>query len=122
MNRRIALAAVTLIAGLTLTACGTTPGTNTADDTTDYSTTTATVDPADNTPDDTTPSLDRRELTRMSINVTWDASTTADQRNMCNGITMFGTDWAASELRRGAGDDSLDWDYAAQLIQGKCGL
>ncbi|MEW1754119.1 hypothetical protein [Streptomyces angustmyceticus] len=117
MTRRLALAVAALIAGLTLTACGTTPDTSSPDDTTDY-TTTATVDPAD----DSTHTSHRRELTRMSIDVTWDASTPADQRNMCNGITLFGTDWAADELRRGAGNDSLDWDYAAQIIQGKCGL
>ena len=119
MRTRLALTTATLITALTLTACGTNTDTSTDDDTS-YST--PVTDTVDTTTPDPTPSLDKRDLTRMSIDITWDNSTPADQRNMCNGITLFGTDWAADELRRGAGDDSLDWDYAAQLIQGKCGL
>ncbi|WP_329376239.1 hypothetical protein [Streptomyces sp. NBC_01483] len=39
---------------------------------------------------------------------------------MCDGIALLGTDWAAEQIRQGAGDDSLDWDRAAVLIEGKC--
>lgn len=120
MNRRLALAAATVIAALTLTACGT-------------STSPAAVNPApartaspayDTDSTDGETSTDRRELTETAIDITWDNSTPTDQRNMCNGITIFGTEWAANELREGAGGDdtTLDWDYAAELIEGKCGL
>ncbi|MFJ8677271.1 hypothetical protein [Streptomyces sp. NPDC093589] len=120
MNRRLTLTAAALIAALGLTACGTgsTPAprpTHTRSIPT-APPAPATVDPVD----DPTPSLDRRELTRMSINYTWDNATPTDQRSMCNGIEMFGLDWSAEQLAKGGDSELLDWDYAAKLIEGKC--
>lgn len=66
------------------------------------------------------PDLSTRDLTKVSIDLTWDATAETDKDAMCDGISLFGTDWAAGQLRQGGGDDSLDWDYAAQLIEGKC--
>ncbi|MFI0156188.1 hypothetical protein [Streptomyces lydicus] len=122
MRRALTSAVLAIAVAAPLTACGTadTSSTQTSHRTVQTTDDTVSDDTADVTSD--TNGLDQHELTRLSINITWDGSTPTDQQNMCNGITLFGTDWAATELRKGAGDDSLDWDYAALLIQHKCGL
>jgi hypothetical protein len=59
-------------------------------------------------------------MTQAVVDLTWDNTSEVDKQSMCDGIDLFGTEWAADQLRDGAGDDSLDWDRAAVIIEGKC--
>ena len=96
-----------------LTACGSAPDTDTRQARTHA------VEPAVEGDTDT-PGIDRRTLTKLSIDATWDSSTETDKDSMCEGILLFGPEWAADQMRDGTGDETIDWDYAAQLIEGKC--
>jgi hypothetical protein len=106
--RRI-LPALTLL-GL-LTACGSTLDTDTSS---------APERPAvavDNTTDDDTAT----DETALIIDLTWATTSETDKDNMCAGIALFGTEWAANKMREGAdGDDSIDWERAAVLVEEKC--
>lgn len=69
------------------------------------------------------PTVDTRKLTEVAVEMTWAGSTEQAKDDMCAGVDMFGTDWAAKQLRDGGGTDSeLDWDLAAELIADKCAL
>lgn len=71
--------------------------------------------------DTATPSLDPRKLTELAVTVTWDSTSDADKTSICDGIALFGPDWAARQLQGGSSDtSSIDWDYAAILIQDDC--
>lgn len=106
--RRIAPAA--LLLGL-LTACGT--GTTSA------------PSPAPAAPpsivDDVTPEPgDTEDQTALIVDIAWAGTSESDRGAMCDGIALFGTRWAAGQMRDGAGDESVDWDQAAVLVQQKC--
>ncbi|MFE2311647.1 hypothetical protein ACFXC8_00350 [Streptomyces sp. NPDC059441] len=108
MSTRHTLAAILAAAVLTLTACTSTP---------------ASVDnPATTTVTETehaTPSDD--DMTQTVVDLSWDQQTDADKNAMCDGLALFGTEWGADQMRAGAGgDDSLDWDRAAVLVEQKC--
>jgi len=65
--------------------------------------------------------VDTRELTEVAVQMTWAGSTEQAKDDMCAGVDMLGTDWAAEQLRTGGGRDSeLDWPYAAELIKTEC--
>lgn len=106
--RRIAPAA--LLLGL-LTACGT--GTPPAPSP-------APAAPA-STVDDVTPEpVDTEDQTALIVDITWEGTSESDRDVLCAGIAAFGTRWAADRMRDGAGDESVDWDRAAVLVQQKC--
>ncbi|MFK0018219.1 hypothetical protein [Streptomyces sp. NPDC090798] len=107
MKIRHALAAICAAAVLALTAC-TSAGSSDNPATT---TVIETTDPAP-TADDTTQNL---------VDLSWDQQTEADKNAMCFGLALYGTSWGADQMRAGAGgDDSLDWDRAAVLVEAKC--
>lgn len=108
MNRRpVTLAALAALATATLTACGSSQ------------IPVATPLPA-NTP---TPVVDvtaDSDTTAAIVDIVWADTSETERDSLCDGIALFGVDWAAQQLRDGAGDDSLDWELAAQLVAGKC--
>lgn len=106
-----ALPAVLLLAALT--ACGTTAPAATP-------TKTVTAEPAIEGDTAPPPASADDDMTQAVVDLTWDQTSEADKNSMCSGIDLFGTEWAADQLRDGGGDDSLDWDRAAVIIEGKC--
>jgi hypothetical protein len=114
--RKTLLASIFTATVLSLTACGTsTRPTVTA---TVTETPTPAAKPA---ADPTPPAINKREITKLAIRMTWDGTSEADRDAMCGGIAIFGTDWAAEQLRTGGGSDAtLDWDYAAELVADEC--
>jgi hypothetical protein len=108
MKIRHALAAIVAAAAFALTACTSTPDTSG-----DNPATTTVIETTDPTPttDDTTQNV---------VDLSWDQQTEADKNAMCGGIAMFGTRWAAEQMRIGAGNESVDWDRAAVLVEAKC--
>ncbi|MFE2965524.1 hypothetical protein ACFXKC_17960 [Streptomyces sp. NPDC059340] len=111
MSTRHTLAAILAAAAFALTACTSTPDTSSSDD------------PATTTVIETTPAApapDSEDMTQTVVDLSWDQQTEADKNAMCGGIAMFGTEWAAEEMRAGAGNESVDWDRAAVLVQAKC--
>jgi hypothetical protein len=115
--RALTAALISATALAALSACGGAPAADTGSATADRTHAAPAVEG-----DANTPAPNRRELTETSINITWDSSTETDKDSMCDGIILFGPEWAADQMRDGAGSDAslLDWDYAAQLIEGKC--
>jgi hypothetical protein len=59
-------------------------------------------------------------MTQTVVDLSWAQQTEADKNAMCGGIAMFGTAWAAEQMRIGAGNESVDWDRAAVLVEAKC--
>jgi predicted small secreted protein len=106
MKIRHALAAIVAAAAFALTACTSTPDTSGSDN------------PATTTVIETTPAAD--DMTQTVVDLSWDQQTEADKDAMCFGLALYGTDWGAEQMRIGAGDDSVDWDQAAQLVEAKC--
>jgi hypothetical protein len=107
MNARHALAAILTGAVLALTACTSTPNS------VDNPATTTVTETAD-----AAPAAD--DMTQTIVDLSWDQQTEADKNAMCGGIAMFGTRWAAEQMRIGAGNESVDWDRAAVLVEAKC--
>lgn len=71
-------------------------------------------------PTEDTASLDRRKLTEVSVLLAWNSSSESEKDSMCAGIIVYGPDWVADQLRIGAGNENLDWDYAAELLDDEC--
>lgn len=107
MRLRHILAALAT-AAFTLTAC-TTPTAPAAEDTV----TTVTTET------ETTPALDE-DTTQLVVDLSWNQQTEQDRDAMCLGISLYGTGWAADQMHAGAGDESVDWDRAAELVEQKC--
>lgn len=103
MNLRQTLA--TTIALLALTAC-TSSETPTA-------TKTITVEAPE-----PTPASD--DMTTLIVDITWQQQTEDDKDAMCLGIGVYGPEWAAEQMAADAGDDSIDWQRAAELVAEKC--
>jgi ABC-type Fe3+-hydroxamate transport system substrate-binding protein len=106
MKIRHALTAICAAAVLALTAC-TSAGSSDNPATT---TVIETTDPA--------PTAD--DMTQTIVDLSWAQQTEADKNAMCGGIAMFGSEWAAEQMRIGAGNESVDWDRAAVLVEAKC--
>jgi hypothetical protein len=106
MKIRHALAAICAAAVLALTACTSAGSSDSSDN------------PATTTVIETTPAAD--DMTQTVVDLSWDQQTEADKDAMCFGLALYGTDWGAEQMRIGAGDDSVDWDQAAQLVEAKC--
>jgi hypothetical protein len=107
MNTRHALAAICAAAVLALTACtSTTPNTD------------PTPAPKPAAIDTTTSSSD--DMTQAIVDLSWAQQTESDKDAMCFGLALYGTDWGAKQMRIGAGNESVDWDKAAQLVDAKC--
>lgn len=111
MSTRHALAAILAAAVLTLTACTSTPDTSSDNPaTTTVIETTSTADPAP----------DPEDMTQTVVDLSWDQQTEADKDAMCFGLALYGTSWGAEQMRIGAGNESVDWDRAAVLVEQKC--
>jgi uncharacterized protein involved in copper resistance len=108
MNTRHALTAICAAAAFALTACTSTPDTSV-----DNPATTTVIETTDATPADD-------DMTQTVVDLSWDQQTEADKNAMCSGIAMFGSEWAAEQMRIGAGNESVDWDRAAVLVEAKC--
>jgi hypothetical protein len=111
MNTRHALAAICAAAVLALTAC-TSAGSRDSSD----NPATTTITETETTP----PAPTDDDMTQLVVDMSWDQQTEADKNAMCGGIAMFGTAWAAEQMRIGAGNESVDWDRAAVLVEAKC--
>jgi type IV pilus biogenesis protein CpaD/CtpE len=108
MNARHALAAILAAAVLGLTACtSSTPNTEP----------TPAAKPAAIETPAPTPTED---MTQAIVDLSWAQQTEADKNAMCDGLALFGTEWGADQMRAGAGNESVDWDRAAVLVQQKC--
>lgn len=120
MTRTIAriLSAALLLGALT--ACGTSPAADHDTSRASADTTTSVEQPA--AADDTsTGTADDSDMTDLVVDITWGQTTETDRDSLCDGITMFGTDWAAEQLRQGGGDDAgVDWSKAALILEDKC--
>ena len=64
------------------------------------------------------------DITDAAMELTWEQAPEEQRDTLCQGIDMFGTDWAARQLQSGgdtvSGDDVIDWDRAAQILETKC--
>lgn len=112
---RIASAVPAVLLTVLLTACGTAPEASTAPEADTPAAAASTA--SDSSQDDTT-----SDNTALIVDLTWAQTSETDKDNMCAGIDLLGTGWAAEQMREGAGDESVDWDRAAVLIQDKCAL
>lgn len=108
MNPRLA-ATVALIV-LALTACTTTEP---APDATATITITSQPDPTE------APTL-TDDMTQLVVDISWEQQTEDDKDAMCMGIGLYGPGWAAEQMQAGAGDSSVDWQRAAELVEQKC--
>jgi hypothetical protein len=107
MNTRHVLAAIVAAAAFALTACtSTTPNTD------------PTPAPKPAAIDTTTTSSD--DMTQAIVDLSWAQQTEDDKDAMCFGLALYGTDWGAEQMRIGAGNESVDWDRAAVLVEAKC--
>lgn len=114
MRLRPTLAAILTTAALALTAC-----TTTTDPTPD---TTVTITSQPDTVEDPAteaPTLDD-DMTALVVDLSWQQQTETDKDAMCMGIAVGGPEWAAEQMQAGAGDSTVDWDRAAQLVEQKC--
>ncbi|MEU0207373.1 hypothetical protein [Streptomyces canus] len=102
--RPILATAVALIA---LTACSSTDQPTAVE--------TVTVRPAP----EPTPTLDD-DMTALVVDLSWSQQTEDDKDAMCLGVGLYGPEWAAEQMATGAGDDSIDWQRAAELVEQKC--
>jgi hypothetical protein len=111
MRLRPTLTTVLAAAALALTACSSTD--------TPAPTHTVTVEAP--TPDTTpapTPASD--DMTQLVVDISWGQQSEDDKDAMCLGIGVYGSEWAAEQMQAGAGDDSVDWNRAAELVEQKC--
>lgn len=113
MNARHALAAILAAVVLALTACTSTP------DSIDNPATTTVIETADTTTAPA-PAPASDDTTQAIVDLSWAQQTEDDKDAMCFGLALYGTSWGAEQMRIGAGDESVDWDQAAQLVQQKC--
>jgi hypothetical protein len=60
------------------------------------------------------------DMTQLVVDLSWQQQTEDDRDAMCLGLAVYGTDWGADQMRLGAGDESVDWDRAAELVAQKC--
>lgn len=67
-----------------------------------------------------TPADTSDDMTQLVVDLSWAQQTEDDKDAMCLGIALGGPEWAAEQMRTGAGDESVDWDRAAELITDKC--
>lgn len=109
MNTRLAVAAIGAL--LALAAC-----TTTHQPTASKTVTIPAPTPSEATP---TPTFDD-DMTQLVVDISWSQQTETDKDAMCFGIALQGPEWAAEQMATGAGDDSVDWDRAAELVQQKC--
>ncbi|MFF7946997.1 hypothetical protein [Streptomyces griseorubiginosus] len=105
---RLRLTLATTFAALALTACTSTDQPAPAE--------TITVEA---TTPDPTPTLDD-DMTQLVVDLSWEQQTEDDKDAMCQGIALYGPDWAAEQMQQGAGDSVVDWDRAAELVEQKC--
>ena len=106
---RLRLTLTAAIALLALTACSSNDQ--------PAATQTVTVRP---TPEPTpTLSLDD-DMTALVVDISWGQQSEDDKDAMCLGIGVYGPEWAAEQMAAGAGDDSVDWQRAAELVEQKC--
>jgi hypothetical protein len=118
MTRTLARIASAALLTALLTACGSTPDASTAQAPAAPATTSDVSQDATATATDTA-----TDDTAVIVDLTWAQTSDADKDNMCAGIDLLGTGWAAAQMREGAGyDDSVDWEQAALLVQDKCAL
>lgn len=108
MNPRLA-AAVLTAALLALTACTNSDQPTAAE--------TVSVEPTPEQP--ATPTFDD-DMTQLVVDLSWSQQNEDDKDAMCFGIALQGPEWAAEQMATGAGDDTVDWDRAAELVQQKC--
>jgi hypothetical protein len=108
VNTRLTAAAIGAL--LALTACTTTHQPT--------ATKTVTIQPTPSEPTPT-PTLDD-DMTQLVVDISWSQQTETDKDAMCLGLALQGPEWAAEQMATGAGDDTVDWDRAAELVQQKC--
>lgn len=78
-------------------------------------------------PDETpTPSMDE-DMTELVTNLAWDEQSESEKDDMCFGIRVLGSEWAADRMRDSQShrpeDDvawEVDWDLAAEILADKC--
>ncbi|MFI8865326.1 hypothetical protein ACIGNW_00185 [Streptomyces sp. NPDC053707] len=59
--------------------------------------------------------------TRQVFDITWAGSSTDQQTQLCNGLTLLGRDGAQEEMAKGAGyTTDLDWDLMTDLLEAEC--
>jgi hypothetical protein len=59
-------------------------------------------------------------MTALVVDLSWNQQSENDKDAMCFGIELGGPEWAAEQMRAGAGDSSVDWQRAAELVEAKC--
>lgn len=80
-------------------------------------TTTATARPVPTTvyrTTSTTPTLSEREIQELALDMTWDKASYSDQQDICDGVDLFGVDYAAGLMNEGA-----DYTFDEALIRSK---
>lgn len=63
------------------------------------------------------------KFTELVVGMSWDQQTREDKTALCDGIDLFGPQWAADTLRDNMTSSNgyeVDYDIAAQIIQDKC--
>ncbi|WP_020116797.1 hypothetical protein [Streptomyces canus] len=102
-----------LIAALALTACALTACTTSTPEPDPTVTVTSQPDPVEQ------PTL-TDDMTELVVDLSWEQQTKDDKDAMCLGIAVGGPEWAAEQMQQGAGDSSVDWNRAAELVEQKC--
>lgn len=117
MRHTLPAVLVTATAAVLLAACSTPAEPAPSHTTTTLASPAAAPEPEGDT---AAPSIDPHKLTELAVSVTWDSTSNQDKTSICDGIALFGPDWAAQQLQADSSDTSIDWDYAAALIQNDC--
>jgi len=95
----------------------------TAPPTTEAPTTTTTTAPPTTTTTTTTtttaPPIDRRVLMRVAVDSTWNNMTFSEQREICDGVDLFGAETVAAMIFAGA-EGEIDLDIINEAVEGWC--
>ncbi|MER7983863.1 hypothetical protein [Streptomyces sp. NPDC095817] len=74
------------------------------------------ADDAADASDDKPAGLDKRTITRVSVDATWDSYTEEQKDELCLGIDLYSENWFANQLK----SDNIDSNYAAERVSAKC--
>lgn len=101
----LATATASILAALTLTACGV--------DTTTRPAPAAAAPAAANS--------DKAQLTRAAFSLTWADVSETERSTLCDSLLLLGPQGAATAMGGGpSGDPSLDWDLMVDLLETEC--
>lgn len=113
---RKSIAAFALVAALLSTAaCGSDTEPSQEETTSDWASEPDTTD--------TDESLDRAEISRIAMEITFDSSTPEEQAKVCLGIELYGREWSKQNLQAWVSPEArenTDWDASVDYLIERC--